>query len=370
MTQSPAKDRVGTLDGIRGVAILMVVAGHSVENYSPMGPGLRRWLTVFSNPNGGVRLFFVLSGYLITQLLLQEFARSGSIRLGRFYARRALRIFPAFYAYLIVVAVVSFWSPGGVNLRTWLAAATFTWNYAHEWIALPQEGVWRLGHLWTLAVEQQFYLFWPAVLLWAKPGRALAAAVVLALWCPVARVGTYFLFPPERGYITMMFHTGADSIMIGCIAALVLQSDSARDRLRSWGSAGSAAAAAWLLLASPLAGDRLHGFPVAVGYTLDGLAAAWIISSAHLAPGPFAHRFLGRGLLPKLGLISYSLYLWQQMFLSPSGAMAGGHVVLPVLAALVAACLSYRLIEMPVLRFRGTRPKLTTPTGIHEAKLT
>jgi peptidoglycan/LPS O-acetylase OafA/YrhL len=334
-----------------------------------MGPNLRRWLTVFSNPNGGVRLFFVLSGYLITQLLLQEFARTGSIRLGRFYARRALRIFPAFYAYLLAVTVVSLWDPAGVTVRTWLAAATFTWNYAHEWISLPQEGVWRLGHLWTLAVEQQFYLFWPAVLLWAKPGRALVAAVALAIWCPVARVGTYFLFPPERGYITMMFHTGADSIMIGCIAALVLQSDSARNRLRSWGSVGSAAAAAWLLLASPLAGDLLHGFPVVAGYTLDGLAAAWIISSAHLAPGPFARRFLGRGLLPGLGLISYSLYLWQQMFLSPTGVMARGHVILPLLAAVVAACLSYRLIELPALRFRGTRPKLTTATGIHEAKL-
>ena len=130
--QPPAKDRVGTLDGIRGVAILMVLAGHSAQNYSPMAPSLRRWLTVFANSNGGVRLFFVLSGYLITQLLLQEFTRTGSIRLGRFYLRRALRIFPAFYAYLIAVAVVSFWDPQGVTVRTWLAAATFTWNYAHE----------------------------------------------------------------------------------------------------------------------------------------------------------------------------------------------------------------------------------------------
>ena len=100
-------DRSDPLDGLRGVAILWVLAGHIAQNYSPLDETARRWLTAFANARAGVRLFFVLSGYLITSLLLKEQASSGRISLPPFYRRRARRIFPAFYVYLLVLVVLS-----------------------------------------------------------------------------------------------------------------------------------------------------------------------------------------------------------------------------------------------------------------------
>lgn len=348
-----SRERVATLDGIRGVAILMVLAGHTAANYQPMGENLRRWLVAYANAGAGVRLFFVLSGYLITGLLLQEQAGSGRISLTGFYWRRGLRIFPAFYTYLLVVTVLNFWWPGGITLETWTAAATFTWNYALLWVRLPPEGYWNIGHLWTLALEQQFYLVWPVVLVCAGVRRSWWVALALFGWCPLARLGSYFLFPTERGLLGMMFHTGVDSLMAGCAAAILLQSPVVRGQLSAKGPAGAWVAGAWLLLLSPLAGEILHGFPIACGFTLDALAASWLIAWVHVSPVPVVKKILGQGLLPALGIISYSLYLWQQVFLSPTGPLANGHIILPWLGAGAAALMSYYLVEKTALRLKA-----------------
>ena len=347
--------RVPALDGIRGIAILVVVAGHVASNYQPMEGELRRWLVVFTNSDLGVRLFFVLSGYLITSLLLQEHTARGTISLKAFYLRRVLRIFPAFYAYLLMLLVLSLWIPCGLTPSTWAASATFTWNYAHAWVNAPAEGTWNVGHFWTLALEEQFYLLWPITLRLAGLRRALYIAVGLVVWCPLARVGTYFLFPAERGYLEMMFHTGSDSIMVGCAAALLMQSASMRQKFARVASAGAWVAGCWMFVLSPLSGALLRGFPVVAGFTLDALAAAWIILWARQTLPTGFGKLLGSGLLPALGTISYSLYLWQQIFLSPTGWLATGRVLPACGAAVAVACLSYWLIEKPALRLKNRR---------------
>ena len=354
--------RIPALDGIRGVAILLVLAGHTAQNYQPLDEPVRRWLLAFANPGAGVRLFFVLSGYLITQLLLEEQAATATISLRRFYGRRILRIFPAFYAYLLAAFLVNAVRPGDLAPGAWIAAGTFTWNYAFLWTSAPPVIYWDLGHLWTLAVEQQFYLIWPLLLLWLGPRRGLWLAVALIAWCPLARVGTYFLFPAQRGYLGMMFHTAADSLMAGCVAAILVQSAPVRALLRRRGSV-TLLAVVWLLLISPVLGATLRGFPVVAGITLDAIAAGWLIAWVHHAPGRLAAAGLGRGVLPALGVISYSLYLWQQLFLSPTGWLASGKILLPWLAAITTATLSYRLVEKPALRLKSrlSRPALVTP---------
>ena len=351
--------RIPVLDGIRGIAILLVLAGHTAQNYQPLDESVRRWLSVFANPGAGVRLFFVLSGYLITQLLLEEQAATSTTSLRRFYGRRILRIFPAFYAYLLVALLVNAFRSAELAPGAWIAAGTFTWNYAFLWTSAPPVIYWDLGHLWTLAVEQQFYLVWPVLLLWLGPRRGLWLALALIAWCPVARVATYFLFPAQRGYIGMMFHTAADSIMAGCAMAILVQSEPVRALLRR-GSTWAAIATAWLLILSPVLGATLRGFPAVAGITLDALAAGWLIAWVHYAPSPLVTAGLGRGVLPALGVISYSLYLWQQLFLSPTGWLASGKTVLPWLCALTAAVASYRLVEKPVLRFKSrfNRPRV------------
>ena len=358
-------DRSGPLDGLRGVAILLVLAGHIAQNYSPLDETARRWLTAFANAGAGVRLFFVLSGYLITSLLLKELASTGRISLWQFYRRRALRIFPAFYVYLVVLVVLSLWIPLGLTAHTLGAAGTFTWNYAFLWIDPPPGGWWHVGHLWTLALEQQFYLLWPLALVAGGLRRGPWIAVALMLWCPLARVGTYWLFPDQRGYLGSMLHTGVDSLMAGCITAFLVRSAAAQAHLSRHGVAGMVLGGGWLLGLSPLIGELIHGFPSVCGYTLDALAGAWIVACAHLVPGPRLRRWLGRGTLPMIGVISYSLYLWQQLFLSPTGLLATGHVIGPLLGAFAAATLSYFCVERPLLRLAGpsrpTTPCLTTP---------
>jgi peptidoglycan/LPS O-acetylase OafA/YrhL len=350
--------RIKNLDGLRGIAILMVLAGHVASNYQPLEPGLRRWLVALANSGGGVRLFFVLSGYLITKLLLVEWRRDRRISLRKFYRRRVVRIFPAYYAYLGVLALWAWWRPVDIGWRSWIAAATFTWNYSSRWIPADSGVPWELGHTWTLAMEQQFYLLWPVVLLLLGPRRAVWAALTLVVWCPLARVGSYYLFPDQRGALTLMFHTGSDSLMMGCAAALLAApggSASGMGWLRARGAAVAGWGAVWLLLISPVAGELIRGFPVALGYTLDAAAAAWIVVWSDLAPSPAASRLLGSRLLTGLGGLSYSLYLWQQPFLAPGGGLSRGRLLLPLAGALAAAGLSLWLIERPCLQWQARR---------------
>ena len=346
--------RIRTLDGLRGMAILLVLAGHAIAHIQPLSAEARQWLGAFLNAGTGVRLFFVLSGYLITLLLLDERSRTGAISLPSFYRRRALRIFPAFYFYLLALIALTWWLPTGINAGTFLAASTFTWNYSALWISAPPEGTWNLGHLWTLALEQQFYLFWPFVLIMAQPKRALWIALALAAWCPVARVITHVLTPDIRGYTGVMFHTAIDSLMLGCAAGLLSVSASFQLALRRRGVAGGIVAVFWLLLVSPILGLTVRGFPAALGYTCDALAAAWLIAWLHHQAPAGITRIVGSGLLPKLGVISYSLYLWQQLFFGPEGRLASGDVFTPLICAFAAAVASYHFIEKPFLRLRKT----------------
>lgn len=354
-------ERIGALDGVRGIAILLVLAGHVVANFQPLSPEFRYWLGAFANSNAGVRLFFVLSGYLITWLLLREWTATGRISIGQFYRRRALRIFPAFYAYLLILAGLTFLWPTGVNEQTFLAAATFTWNYHHLWVSIPPEGAWNLGHLWTLALEQQFYLFWPALLVWAGRTRATWAAAALALGCPIIRVLTHLFLPEQRGYSGMMLHSAIDGLMIGCAAALMADHPAVSTALQRHGKRFVLSAIAWLALASPALGASVRGFPVAIGFTLDAIAAAWLILWLHRAAPPRATRWLDKGPLAALGTISYSLYLWQQPFLSNTGPLRHGQVFLPLVAALVVAVLSYRFIEQPFLRLKHSPSRILPP---------
>ena len=146
-----ATDRRPDLDGVRGVAIALVLTGHAVA-----GPVAA----------SGVTLFFGLSGYLITGLLLRERARTGSVNLRRFYWRRLTRLGPPLLLAVVVVGLVKL-AAGGLATSTVLAPLTWTTNY----VQLLGREVLLLGHTWSLAVEEQFYLLWPLAFLVLIPRR-------------------------------------------------------------------------------------------------------------------------------------------------------------------------------------------------------
>lgn len=340
-------NRLRTLDGLRGVAIAMVVAGHAVTHCQPLDAEWRGWLLAFANPGLGVRIFFALSGYLITTLLLEETERRGTVDLRAFWMRRARRILPAFLVFMASLALWGFLHPGTIAWGHWFAALTLTWNYAVPLLPAPVSDVWVLGHTWSLAVEAQFYLLWPWVLVALGPRRSLPTVAVLLALEPVIRLVSYALFPDLRGYLGIMLHTGADGLLAGCAAALLGRNAAVLVQVRRHGALVATAALLWIALGSPLAGHSMRGFAIAAGFTLDALAAAGLLLWLHHGTPTSAHAIFARGVLPALGLVSYSLYLWQQVFLHP--AVSGGRILWPVGASLAAAIVSWRFVERPFL---------------------
>ena len=140
----------------------------------------------------GVSVFFVISGFLITSLLLKELDATGTIAIKRFYLRRAFRIFPPFYFYLAIVFVLAVVGLFPTPLRAFFFAATYTSDYYLG----PGSGSGGLQHLWSLSVEEQFYLLWPAALLLLGKRRAIYLAWFLILVSPLSRTVTYLVLAP------------------------------------------------------------------------------------------------------------------------------------------------------------------------------
>ncbi|MCZ6784280.1 MAG: acyltransferase [Proteobacteria bacterium] len=330
-SQSPATGRRGRripeLDALRGLAVLMVMIYHQNHAWLPGGGKM------------GVGLFFVLSGFLITSILVRERERRGAIRLGAFYARRVRRLLPALAGFcagwwLWVNATPTAWAgiDGAQRLNlSILQAATFTSNLARlfDWEIFPY-----FRHAWSLAVEEQFYLVWPAVLLLLfglRSGRArvgwvlgIAAALALVrLWLWSRGVSYKVL------YDTMQW----DGLLLGCALAL-----SPRLALPRWTVVPAVVAFVALL--------AIHKSALPQFATLDFVVQA--LSCAVILHHAVRWHWLAQPLLVHLGLISYSLYLWHYPFTK----MWDWWIAVP--ASLAAAELSYWLVERSFYRARGS----------------
>lgn len=313
-----------------------------------------RWAIL--NSALGVHVFFAISGFLITSILLKEHDRQGTLDLRRFYLRRVARIFPAFYAYVgFVAAMVA----AGALAIPWLrvaSAATFTWNYSHLWspinlYAPPASALNadHLAHFWTLSIEEQFYLVWPSALVFLGIGRSGKAVLVAALAMPFLRFGTHLAFPSLREYECItMFHTASDPILFGVLAALWSDGKIRLPlaRLVAWKPTGAVCLLVALVLV-PALGERARPFLNYVTPFADGAAASLFLLWL-LANRPRLASALEWRPLVWLGQLSYSLYLWQE----PLTMLGPFHVPFPwnVPASVVVACGSYYLIENPARR--------------------
>jgi peptidoglycan/LPS O-acetylase OafA/YrhL len=345
-----SNQRVASLDGLRAVSILLVVASH-------LGLGLRHWFPAMQALLGwmgnlGVSVFFVISGFLITLLLLKEERQYGDISLKHFYIRRACRILPAYFAFLLATLIV--WRLHFVDLG-WgqlLAAATFTWNYS------PLASGWTLAHCWSLAVEEQFYLLWPlglsALLVLMGRRYARGMAITLILLAPFLRVGTYLLIPEWRGRTGMMLHTRIDVLMFGCFLALIYEDRRFREiRNKLLTPKVIVSSLIFLFAISPILDLELKGvYTLTLGFSLEGMAIAllvwWCVRSAETKIG----RILNSRLFVHIGILSYSLYLWQQPFSNPDSSSVLGRFPLNLALIFVCAEGSYRIIETPFLNIR------------------
>ena len=340
----PPSRNIPSLDGLRAVSVLMVIAAHINGALARLIPSVPFWIYLVWG-SLGVQTFFVLSGFLITHLLLKEFETSGTIRLRHFYFRRSLRIFPAFYVYLAVCAVVTLagWVPG--TLRSFVVAGTYTWNYLGG-------GSELLEHTWSLSLEEQFYLLWPAALLLLGTRKGAKLAVWVILLSPVSRVITYYLAPNHRSLINAMLHTGLDSIMFGCLLAILWRNPKFNQMVRplTRGWVAALAAAFTLVLAPVFLGARFRGAYIDVfGFTLNAICLSLILLYVVRQPESVTGRMLNSRVLRHIGVISYSLYLWQQIFTSNDGLRFFPWNVPAIFAA---AELSFWLVERPALRLR------------------
>ena len=271
-TGGPSLGYRPALDGVRGLAILLVMAAH-------FGVGL---------PQGGrvgVTMFFALSGYLITALLLNEHASSGRIDLRAFWIRRARRLLPALFA--LVAAFLLYHAIFG-GLRPALSAAFLTVFYLANYAASFGVNLGLLSHTWSLAVEEQFYLWWPvaliALLAW-KPTVIGRVVVLLALGIALVKIystvtGIGFFFPISRG----------DALLGGAALAVL-------------GIRGVPWAAPIAIVASILI-SFVPGNPAWIYYVAAGLGVL-VVAGAEGS-------LLGWSPLVAIGKISYSLYLWHQ----------------------------------------------------------
>lgn len=334
--------RIPSLDGLRAISILLVVVGHAI---SPKAfPAL---FTLFGHlGNYGVRIFFLISGFLITTLLLKEYDKTGHVSLKNFYIRRSLRIFPAFYLYVITIVILSVLGMVMLYKGDLLHTLTYTMNY-------HMKRSWYLNHIWSLSVEEQFYLLWPAVILLTRPRTALRVALWVILLAPVIRLVMAFVFDASPTALMRHFQAVSDALATGCLLAgfynwLGRQEWYMRFSAKSW-----VPLAGGFLLAASGAGYLVHPLLFYIpGQSIANLGGILLIDHAIRHPGQWFGRLMNWKPLAYIGMWSYSIYLWQELFLDHE--KTGLNIPLPynVILTFAVSILSYYLIEQQFLKLK------------------
>ena len=351
-----ARQYIPALDGLRAASVLIVLVSHF---------GLDRWV-----PGGfGVTVFFWISGYLITSQLALELGAKGRVDLGGFYVRRFLRLLPAAFFYILIAGSLYVLAGGTISTPAWLAAFFYGANYYHIYAGFPPiDDTVRspLSHLWSLAVEEHFYLIWPVLiaLLW----RRRLAIPITVLICLAALVWRLFLYhqcvatdaPGPLALcgrhvelrLYMATDTRLDSIAWGALVALWhARSQASLTRLVS----------AWPVVLVAVLGLLLSflwrspEFREVWRYTVQGLALSVLIPLAISLRGIVAS-LLTHPAAVYIGRLSYSLYLWHWGAVILADWCRPGHpavwLCIALAATIAGALISFYLVERPLLALR------------------
>jgi peptidoglycan/LPS O-acetylase OafA/YrhL len=352
---------VPALDGIRAGAVIAVLCVHGD---TPLVGGFI-----------GVDIFFVLSGFLITTLLVQEAARTGSIAWLAFYLRRARRLLPALAATLILVALltiaVSTYNLGISYWKQLVAVVAYSGNWVDAFGTFGKQGpLGPLTHTWSLAIEEQFYLLWPALLVFLLRSRlqplgiASIALVISAL--SFADRAVSWTFGSAGPYYRS--DTRADGLLLGCALAIVLCTTGGRGLVGRATCKNIAASIAIIaILVVGFTATIESGWLYVVGLSLVNVSAAILIAHTVLARRSLWSRFLSIKPLTWVGERSYGLYLYhvpiflllssQRLGIAPKAAFA-----LQLFVTFAVAAASYRWIELPFLhKRRATQPTAPQP---------
>lgn len=346
-----------SLNGLRALCIIAVIGNHLVEHgYIDKTPFEKAvgWL-LFNGPLG-VQVFFVISGFLVTRLMIAEERRDGSTSLVNFYIRRTLRIFPAYFFLLTVYFVLQTIGYFHLSTTNWFSNLTYTKQFF-------QDRTVETAHLWSLSVEEMFYLVWPVLYIRFFKKLRLRYLYLLVFSFAVIR---YFNFGIPATYGNTIISTG-DALLMGCIAAMNYNKISGFIKMHPKLPllafpflAGSVFVLSYMFhlsgspnLAPPVrvfteaAMPFLYAFAGNVGLFTNMAIAVIIIYSINVEG--FWFKVLNNKVLNYLGMLSYSIYLWQQLFVSER--MHAFNLDVPGIVILILFCahISYYIIERPFL---------------------
>jgi peptidoglycan/LPS O-acetylase OafA/YrhL len=368
--------RVPVLDGLRGIAILLVMFRHSVDGMSLVTPIDRVVYQLGRLGSNGVDVFFVLSGFLITGILLDT--RDRPDYFSRFYFRRTVRIFPLYYATLAVLFLVI---PRLVNPASppvfldALGGHGWYWAYLSNWLFASRGYYGGLAHFWSLAVEEQYYLLWPTVVFLAGPRRmpavclsAIGLTVLARIACAATGVSTLAIY--------VMTITRLDGLAVGSLLACMARRNGGLARFRGWYA--PVATASMLLLVSLIGAEWGQGRTVLM--MLVGALPVAVVSGALMAlsltlpPTSWLAAHLSNRVLRFFGKYSYALYILHPMVYTGvrrcwgddglpaiAGSLLPGRLAFAaaaMVASVVAALLSWHLWEKHWLQLKERWPSI------------
>jgi len=345
-----------TLDGWRAIAILAVM-GYHAQDFHLFGHSI----TLLHNYGSqGVDLFFAISGFLICSRLLHEDNDTGKINLGDFYLRRAFRILPPVLVFLSLIAVLGSLHVIPITLMGWLSSLLFFRNY---YSAVAGFDSFYTLHFWTLSVEEHFYLLLPAVLIVCRNFRRLALGCLIVFFLIWQRI--FLTGFPQRTDLHI------NALLLPALLAVLLFSG----QVRLWFVRWMAPSVALVFFAVCALLEHRFGGDASVAYGLKPifkLAFALVIISTVLHPQAILSRFLELSWLRWIGRLSYSLYVWQQLFfcdkriIQPQEFAVGPLRIfqssaLSMFAVFAVATASYYWVERPAIQFgRRLLTKLAT----------
>jgi peptidoglycan/LPS O-acetylase OafA/YrhL len=355
------------LDGIRAVAVLLVMAGHLGLVYAG---GL------------GVDIFFVLSGYLITAILVAEFRANGRVSLKKFYGRRALRILPAVILLLLVLNIFI------ATTQPRDDAETLQWNslgalfYIANWLRAFGRDLGILGHLWSLSIEEQFYFLWPVMLAFLLSRKLSVNRILLIVGFAIllVNVDRICLYHGIESFnrIYNGLDTRADALLVGCALGLSGYGILPRRVFALLGLMGAAFVVYVVFRSYPVPANLQVPFGLTIGGTLFAVGTAFFLAAILSNGESIFPRLLRLPPLVWTGRLSYGLYLWHfPVFTFVAGALPGltpvGSMALEICGTFAAATFSYYVLERPCLRLKKrfsvieipvpTSPSPVTSTG-------
>jgi peptidoglycan/LPS O-acetylase OafA/YrhL len=336
---------IQSLDGLRAIAITLVILWHITFglNCPSFIYTMGKYLEL---GNSGIQLFFVVSGFLITGLLLKEKAETGSIHLKRFYLKRLLKICPVYFAYILVIAILKVIGIAQIGGKDFLGPILFVSDFLGS--------SWLLAHTWTLSVEVQFYLILPLIFIFLPRNYIFLIAVIL-----LYDLFYFFVRLNPALFVFRGLFLALPPVIFGSMLSLALY----KNWLKKIHSVLMHPLFAFSLILSliiffPRLYHPARFLRIPYDYIVSSLLmTAFLYYAVHCNTRNLVYRILNNRLIVYIGLMSYGIYIWQQLFFAPEPVFtaypAWTAFPLNVILALATALLSYNFIEKPFLRLKA-----------------